>query len=511
MIEMKKIFATIATAVIATACSNKPEMRIHTVGDSTMADYEEVTTEKRGWGEMLCHFVNDDAKVINYARGGRSTRSFYEEGLWKNVLDSIESGDYVLIQFAHNDEKDGGKDGDRGTQPWGSYQEYLRKYIDEAKGKGGKPVLVAPVVRCYFEGGKISAKGRHNLGAEGDTKLDYVAAMKSVAEEKGVPFIDMTTRTREIVEALGQNDAKKYIYVKGDNTHTQANGAIIFAQATVRELIKNDILVKYLKEAHLATNPQNISFGDIFAGTEMSYAFDVVGMGDANEEHTYTVTAPDGIKISTTPDGEQKSQIEINARGGVTLYAHVDTKEAKNVNGSIIAKVGDTTTEIPVKGNVNQSTKSGVVTAQIVALVGEVYEMKGMKIYEPTSKGLEVEGQAIRIEGIIWPADIDEDGNRYVEFIIEADKTAITVNNMTIETDRDLSYRVAWSRSKDFVTRTTIGEETSASHEGVSSFKTNISIAKGKKVYVRIFPWSREKNDYQYHIHQIDLIGISHE
>lgn len=509
MIKMKKILATVATAVIATACSNKPEMRIHTIGDSTMADYEEVTTDKRGWGEMLCHFVNEDAKVIDYARGGRSTKTFYEEGLWKNVLDSIVKGDYVLIQFAHNDEKDNGKDGDRGTQPWGTYQNYLRKYIDEAREKGAIPVLVAPIVRCYFDGGKITAKGRHNLGAENDTTLNYVLAMQRVAEEKGVEFVDMTTRTREIVEAMGEADAKKYIYVKADKTHTQANGALIFAQATVQELIKHNILTKYLKEAKIATNPQNLNFGDIYVGTEMSYAFDVVGTDD--KEETYSVTAPEGVSLSLTPDGDKKSQIEISTRGGVTLYAHVNTTAAQNINGNIVAKVGETTSEIPVKGNVNQSTKSGVITGQIVALVGDVYEMKGMKIYEPTTKGLEVEGQAVRIEGIIWPADIDEDGNRYVEFIIEADKTAITVNNITVETDTDLSYRVAWSRSKDFVTRTIIGEQTEARHEGVSSYKANMSVAKGKKIYVRIYPWSRRKTDDQFHIHQIDLIGISHE
>lgn len=102
-------------------------VKVHTIGDSTMADYVENTTRTRGWGEMLQEFFSNKVQVINYARGGRSSRSFCEEGLWDKVKKNMTQGDYVFIQFAHNDEKEGGKDGAdfRGTAPWTTYKSFL--------------------------------------------------------------------------------------------------------------------------------------------------------------------------------------------------------------------------------------------------------------------------------------------------------------------------------------------------------------------------------------------------
>ncbi|WP_291529149.1 pectate lyase [Bacteroides sp. UBA939] len=91
--------------------TSSAKIKVHTIGDSTMADYVENTTRTRGWGEVLQEFFSPDVQVVNYARGGRSSRSFCEEGLWDKVKGNLSPGDYVFIQFAHNDEKEGGKDG----------------------------------------------------------------------------------------------------------------------------------------------------------------------------------------------------------------------------------------------------------------------------------------------------------------------------------------------------------------------------------------------------------------
>ena len=117
---MKKLlFAALALSCILLPAEAKKKVRVHTIGDSTMADYAENTTRTRGWGEMFQEFFSDDVEVMNYARGGRSTRSFINEGLWDKVKANIRKGDYVLIQFAHNDEKGGGtySDDGRGTDP----------------------------------------------------------------------------------------------------------------------------------------------------------------------------------------------------------------------------------------------------------------------------------------------------------------------------------------------------------------------------------------------------------
>ena len=200
---MKKILLSLA-AIATLQISQAQEVKVHTIGDSTMADYNENTTFTRGWGEMFQEFFNDDLQVINYARGGRSSRSFCQEGLWDKVKSNITPGDYVFIQFAHNDEKEGGVDGadGRGTAPWTTYKSYLEKYVDETRQLNANPVFVTPIIRRYFDSNdQITPKGCHDLSiAPDDSTLNYVRVMKHVARQKQVPLMDMTALTKEFVE-----------------------------------------------------------------------------------------------------------------------------------------------------------------------------------------------------------------------------------------------------------------------------------------------------------------------
>ena len=100
----RKYWSLGALWIYSTILLSAQEVRVHTIGDSTMADYVENTTRTRGWGEMFQEFFYPEVEVINYARGGRSSRSFYQEGRWEKVKNNLRKGDYVLIQFAHNDE-----------------------------------------------------------------------------------------------------------------------------------------------------------------------------------------------------------------------------------------------------------------------------------------------------------------------------------------------------------------------------------------------------------------------
>ena len=168
---MKKILLLLATTLISTAHIHAQKLTVHTIGDSTMADYVENTTRTRGWGEMLQEFFTSDVRIINYARGGRSSRSFTEEGLWDKVKSNLNPGDYVFIQFAHNDEKEQGKDGadGRGTAPWTTYKTFLEQYVDETEALGANPVFITPIVRRYFtKAGTISPKGCHDIGIAPD-------------------------------------------------------------------------------------------------------------------------------------------------------------------------------------------------------------------------------------------------------------------------------------------------------------------------------------------------------
>jgi len=190
---------------------------IHLMGDSTMAE-KNLSKEgpERGWGMMFQNFLDQDVLVVNYAKNGRSTKSFMDEGRWDKVYQAIAPGDYVFIQFGHNDAKE--KDTLRYAAAWGAYQDNLRFFVDGVREKGGHPVLLTPVARRWFKDGRLDR----------DCHKDYPAAMKAVAQEKNVPLLDITTSSLDWLEALGNEPSKAYFMIstgKDDNTHTVAAGA----------------------------------------------------------------------------------------------------------------------------------------------------------------------------------------------------------------------------------------------------------------------------------------------
>ena len=179
--------------LIALVWLSASSFTIHLMGDSTMAEKDlPKAGAERGWGMMFQNFLDPSAvTVVNYAQNGRSTKSFIDLGLWDKVLDAVQEGDYVFIQFGHNDAKE--SDPARYAAPWGAYQENLRLFVDGVRSKGATPVLLTPVARRWFKDGVLDR----------NCHTDYPAAMKAVAEEKGVPLLDITTPTLDWLEALG--------------------------------------------------------------------------------------------------------------------------------------------------------------------------------------------------------------------------------------------------------------------------------------------------------------------
>lgn len=190
---------------------------IHTIGDSTMAEKDLTKAgPERGWGMMFQNFMDDEVTVKNYAQNGRSTKSFIDLGLWDKVKENMQPGDWLFIQFGHNDAKV--DDPARYAAPYGDYQVNLRMFVRTAKEMGVKPVLLTPVARRWFKDGKLDR----------NCHTDYPAAMKQVAEEEGVTLLDITTATLDWLEGLGDEGSKPYFMIstgKNDNTHTVASGA----------------------------------------------------------------------------------------------------------------------------------------------------------------------------------------------------------------------------------------------------------------------------------------------
>ena len=229
--------------------------KVHTIGDSTMSEYKPAATPKRGWGMYLQAFFTTDSVVVNNrGKSGASTRTFYEtENLWPSVKQQMSAGDYLIIQFAHNDEKCKGEDvyvenarlraegqdtltDMRGTEPNTTYKDFLRLYIHEARELGVTPILMSPICRAYFQkDGTINAEGRHVLAEN----KDYVRSMREVAEEMLVPFLDMTARSQELYEQQGKDFCMANYFNCGDKTHTSAAGGMAVASLAYELISQN--------------------------------------------------------------------------------------------------------------------------------------------------------------------------------------------------------------------------------------------------------------------------------
>ena len=206
---------------------------LYAIGDSTMAPNtkcdEDPGDPGRGWAEPLQQFFDPAQLVVrNCAVSGRSTKSFIDEGRWQKVLDRIAPGDLLLIQFGHNDKK---SDPKRYTDPETTFKENLRRFVNEARGKGATPILATSIVRRQF----------NKDGTLRDSHGRYVPAAAEVAAELNVPLVDMNRLTGELVLKYGPEESKKlYLYVEpnvaerfpdgnADDTHLCIRGAEEFA------------------------------------------------------------------------------------------------------------------------------------------------------------------------------------------------------------------------------------------------------------------------------------------
>ena len=206
-------------------------MRIFYAGDSTCAGYSILKFPKTGIGQVLGLYVKPEIIIDNHAVSGRSSKSFIEEGRLKVIEEQIGKGDFLFIQFGHNDEKE--YDEKRYTSPYGTYNEYLKKYIQAARNAEAVPVLITPVSRrCFADARKLVDETM--LG-------NYAAAMREVAEEEQAALVDLYSKSRAKIEEAGAVETTKWFmhlakeeylaYPEGmvDDTHLKPEGARIFA------------------------------------------------------------------------------------------------------------------------------------------------------------------------------------------------------------------------------------------------------------------------------------------
>ena len=233
---MRKLFIPLVLFLMAFAMPEKKKITIWLCGDSTMSIKEKKAYPETGWGMPFVYFWDSTVIIENLAKNGRSTSSFRNEGLWKIVLDKAGEGDYVFIQFGHNDEVSTKKTYTTETE----FKNNLKQYVSETRSKKATPILLTPMARRKFDAaGKI--EGTHDV---------YSQIVRDVAKEEKVLLFDMDKITQQLYQQFGVENSKllfmqlkpnehpNYPEGRDDNTHFNELGARLIAQLVLEEIKK---------------------------------------------------------------------------------------------------------------------------------------------------------------------------------------------------------------------------------------------------------------------------------
>ena len=541
------LFALMALLTFSSVHAAK---KVHTLGDSTMAFYDEDATNTRGWGMYFGNFLTNGWTSINYAKGGRDSRGGFNE-LWNNAKNNVEEGDYVLIQFAHNDGKYNGVDnlelqdyytkaGDaaqatavkndgRGTTPSTTYKACLKQIIDAVKEKGAIPVLVSAVCRCYFTNGvaPITRVGRHDLGdkydaivdgvlqtgqkiAADDHTMDYGYQMQQLATEENVAFIDMTAATKKLYEDYETYD-KCYaaLFDKGaetDNTHYNLTGALTAARLCAQLMKDGGVLAENIEiPTDISFSPSAADMGDVYVGQSATKEMTLTGLGLDPSTGKITVSASEGIQLSFDKENWMEA-LEVDYESGTvvkTFYAKVAATAVGEFKGTITATLGnkavvaDVTMNAIELGGGDPFTTTWALTSDDNAVVdgnatASVAKVEGMVKYGNNSQnGLMVSTS----EGGAWVKAEDDSPNQYVEFTVtcpEGKKLDISSINMKIGGRGGGGVHChAYYSTDGFVTRTTFYSPASMASGVMNEVAASpvVQLEEGDQFQIRVYPW----------------------
>lgn len=231
---MKKGIAIVLVTLAAFAMPPKKKITVWLIGDSTMSVKETKYYPETGWGMPFVYFFDSTVKVDNRAQNGRSSRTFMEENRWQPVVDALQEGDYVFVQFGHNDEVKTKKS--YTTEE--AFKANLVKYITDTRSKKANPVLLTPVARRSFDSaGRVV--GTHEV---------YAQIVRDVAKENNVPLIDLDKEAQALYQQWGVEKSRllfnqvapgehpNYPRGKEDNTHFNELGARMIAEIVLKDI-----------------------------------------------------------------------------------------------------------------------------------------------------------------------------------------------------------------------------------------------------------------------------------
>ncbi len=242
---------------VVTAVGQTNRITLHMIGDSTMANKPVIPANpERGWGQMLHMYFKDTVRVENYAQNGRSTKTFIAEGRWSKVVSALKPGDFVIVQFGHNDEKT--NDVNRGTAPFGEYTTNLVRFIRESREHKATPILATPTARRKFDESGVLTNS-HGV---------YPEAVRKVAAAEKVTLLELTTATEKLLQQLGPESSKRmFDWIPAgefspeakkleDDTHFNAYGASRVCDLAVVEIeAKVPELAAHLNRSSKSTKP----------------------------------------------------------------------------------------------------------------------------------------------------------------------------------------------------------------------------------------------------------------
>ncbi len=242
---LRFLLLALATTPLVRAADAAP--LVYLAGDSTMAT-KPLDLPERGWGMALNGLFKDPAMIQNHAVNGRSTKSFINEGRWQRLVAALQPGDFVIIQFGHNDEKV--ENPNVGTDPATTFRDNLRRFIRETRAKQATPILATPVARRKFD----------KTGKLQPTHGVYPAAIRAVAAEEKVDLLDLEAATSKWLQDVGDEPSKKFFMWiapgtnpkipegRQDDTHFVEAGAVHVAELAGAQIREQQLLLaKWLK------------------------------------------------------------------------------------------------------------------------------------------------------------------------------------------------------------------------------------------------------------------------
>ncbi|MBQ0035129.1 MAG: InlB B-repeat-containing protein [Bacteroidales bacterium] len=556
---MKKLFLFLTMAMLCLSMADA-KIKVHTIGDSTMADYDESTTDKRGWCQYLQSFFDADTVIINNrGKSGADTRQFYtSSNLWPSVKSQMSAGDYLLIQFAHNDEGTVTYGTDnlelaaynaangqpaltdaRGTNPQTTFRDYLRLYIDEARALGVTPVLVGPICRKYFSGNTLRRNGQHDLGDKfwkiengqllkdqslptSDHSMDYVEAMRIVAQEKNVVFVDLTAATRDLYLQYGEAACTADLFCDGDNTHLQTMGANVIGRLGAQLLQDAGVLASFINVPNeLTAAPASLDMGETYSGVQIMKEVLVTGFGLTPAAGNITISASANLQVSTDRAAYASTATAAYTSGNIfqRIYVKAQYTSSGTKADTIVITDGTTTLRVPVTANVI-SLEGGTPVSATWAIVDKATATNATLVGPATAQMTMLNMMAadtktdfndngtqvtlVRLHNsdatnakVAWPAgEIDENVNRYVDFALTAPNNAeIRITGISMKmasySTATMNCHVNIGISDNMTGVQTICEKKNMTNMNVytETFTPTITIPAGDVLHVRVLPW----------------------